>query len=273
MKPFHVSIAKPGQGTINEDATVHRSDLIAVSDGAGGGGVYAEKWSRYLLSHLPDAPICTAKELDDWIASIWEPFYNQCEEDAKKEGGLFLEKFYDEGSFATLVAAWCETDGIWKWMSYGDSVVFHYNRGTDTLGHSFTSLVDFDKPPYLINCKDELNPKGFRSGIFATDKDSIVFCASDALAHYILMMYEVTHSDKFNDELTSVRISGSKNQMYLQNAMLLKDIDFEKDVLGKLLHCRSNNAFQLHMEKLYRKKLIALDDYSFAMVGYSTKAN
>ena len=43
----------------NEDAVIAKDHLIAVSDGAGGGGVFADKWSKYLVDHLPDKPIMT----------------------------------------------------------------------------------------------------------------------------------------------------------------------------------------------------------------------
>ena len=41
----------------NEDAVKATSEWIAVSDGAGGGGVFADKWSQYLIDHIPDEPI------------------------------------------------------------------------------------------------------------------------------------------------------------------------------------------------------------------------
>lgn len=42
-----LSISKPGQDCVNEDYAVANTKLIAVSDGAGGGGIYADKWSKY----------------------------------------------------------------------------------------------------------------------------------------------------------------------------------------------------------------------------------
>ena len=47
------SIPKFGE-KLSEDAVLARNGLIAVSDGAGGGGVFAECWSQYLVDHLPD---------------------------------------------------------------------------------------------------------------------------------------------------------------------------------------------------------------------------
>lgn len=48
-----VSIAKPNDHTPNEDAVFCSPRCIAVSDGAGGCGLYADEWSRYLMEHLP----------------------------------------------------------------------------------------------------------------------------------------------------------------------------------------------------------------------------
>ena len=201
MKTSCISIGKFEPGCINEDAALAREGLIAVSDGAGGGGLFAERWSRYLLDRLPDTPICSAEALDGWIEQIWEPFYSQCEADAKLLGGMSLEKFYDEGSFATLVAVWKTSDTTYHWMSFGDSVAFCYDFATHRLLHTFGPIGNFDNPPYLINCKDEIDKRGFKCGTWEAGEHSLVFAASDPLAHYILMMYEIGQEDIFGQEL------------------------------------------------------------------------
>ena len=71
-----LSIAKIDEGSINEDAAKATERWIAVSDGAGGGGVFADKWAQYLVVHLPDEPILNFSEFDKWLDSIWEQFYN-----------------------------------------------------------------------------------------------------------------------------------------------------------------------------------------------------
>ena len=263
MKNIAVTISKLEESTINEDAVKATDCMIAVSDGAGGGGVYAERWSAYLVNHLPEIPIKSFKELDSWIEEIWEPFYNACEEAAKQEGGMLLDKFYDEGSFATLATVWKQDNETYHWISYGDSVVFHYDKTSGKLEHSFTKLVDFNEPPYLINCKDELNSKGFRSGYFKSSKDSIILVASDTLSHYIMMMYEVSKKDYYNEELQEAMNAHSKNGILIKNAVGIKDFDFEKDVLKKLMNCRNRMNMKRHISALVKKGLIGHDDYSF----------
>lgn len=256
-----ISIPKE-QEIINEDAVEAKEVLITVSDGAGGGGVFAERWSKYLVDKLPDKPIKSYKAFDKWIDEIWEPFYNEYEEVAKKEGGMLLNKFYDEGSFATLVAIWKGGD----WISYGDSVAFCYNKISGDLQHSFSCLSDFNKPPYLINCKDPLDENGFKSGKFKITEDCIVFAASDTLAHYIIMMYEVTHSIKYAEELQEAINVQTKNSNFIKTAMGLKKIDFEKDVITKLGNCSNEENFKRHIQSLKRKGLIGYDDYSLVIM-------
>ena len=256
-----LSIAKLGENLVNEDAAKATQEWIVVSDGAGGGGVFADRWSKYLVEHLPDKPIADYVTFDGWLDSIWEPFYNACEAEAQKEGGMLLNKFYDEGSFATLVAVW----NTGQWISYGDSVAFCYDRGSGRLQHSFGHLVDFNNPPYLINCKDPLIEQGFKSGQFDIRPDSVVFVASDALAHYILMMYEVAHKEEFESDLQEAINAQTKDSNFIRTCMSQRKIDFE-DVIKKLPLCKNAGNFKKHLESLKKKGLIAHDDYTIAIM-------
>lgn len=257
-----LTISKLEEGLVNEDAVKATQDWIAVSDGAGGGGVFADLWSKYLVEHIPAKPITDFASFDSWIDGIWEPFYDDCEEKAKAEGGMLLNKFYEEGSFATLIVVW--NDGAW--VSYGDSVAFCYNKVTGVLQHSFGKLVDFNNPPYLVNCKDPLQEHGFRQGRFDMSEDDIVFVASDALAHYIIMMYEVANKDKYAEEINVAIDAQTKDSNFIRTAMSLKRIDFDKDVVTRLLNCRHKGNLKQHLKGVMRKGLIAHDDYSIAFM-------
>ena len=257
-----ISIAKIGEGLINEDAAKATEKWIAVSDGAGGGGVFADLWSKYLVENLPDEAIADYQTFDAWIDGIWEPFYNECEEIAKREGGMLLNKFYDEGSFATLVAVW----GDGRWISYGDSVAFCYDKKSGKLQHTFGRIIDFNNPPYLINCKDPSDEKGFKSGRFEINEDCVVFAASDALAHYILLMYEVAHKDVYAEELQEAIDAKTKNSNLIKTAMRLRKLNFSEKVIQKLLNCRYKVLLLKHLDCQYRRGFIALDDYSLAIL-------
>ena len=81
--------------------------------------MFADEWSQYLIEQLPkNKPITSFSELDEWVDSIWESFYNEHEEKAKQGDGILLNKFYNEGSCATIAAAWkiqVHPKNEWAW--------------------------------------------------------------------------------------------------------------------------------------------------------------
>ena len=266
-KPLCISVSKDfGTVETNEDAALARENVIAVSDGAGGGGVYAECWSRYLLENLPDTPIESFAMLDAWIDGIWERFYQESEVKAQQQGGMFLNKFYDEGSFTTLAAAWRVSDDECRWMAYGDSVVFCYDKSTDELRHSFTQLGDFSKPPYLINSKDPLKEGGFRGGSFKTSPSCIVFAASDALSHAILALYEASHQADYGEELAAAINLHTRNSALVKSVLDLREVNFGKRITALINACADENKFKKLIQKMKTAAIIATDDYSLAVM-------
>jgi hypothetical protein len=268
-----ISIAKFNENDFNEDNIFVSDECIAIADGAGGCGLFADEWSGYLVRRLPkDKPITTFNELDSWVDDIWETFYNAHEEKAKQGDAMLLNKFYKEGSCATIAAAWRVAPAMCKWMSYGDSVVFHYSRKTGILEHSFTRLADFIESPSLVSCKDPLEQKGFHSGCFHLDDTSIVFAASDALSHYILMMYEVSREKDFSDELNEERMKMSSNSRFLQMAEILK-FNFFTDVMITLEKAViSEDDFRSFVKRIHAHGLLDLDDYSLVFLKFDIES-
>ena len=258
------SITKFGE-SLNEDAILVKENVVAISDGAGGGGVFADEWSRYLVGKLPENPFSGFDEFDSWVNGISDEFYDTHEEIAKKHGGLFLEKFYDEGSFATLVAIWRVSANEYIWVSYGDSVAFAYNPMTNTLEHSFTHLVDFNQAPRLISLISPLDPDGFRTGHFIIEPGTYVFAASDALAHYIIARYDSVKG--ILDELSPAIEARSRNSSYIKSLLRYSDKDYFEGVIRKLSRNASNPVNTLRiLKKLYDEGLIGLDDYSLVFM-------
>lgn len=258
-----VSIPKINEGSTCEDASIATPKLIAVSDGAGGGGVYAERWSRYLIDNIPDKPIVSFVQFDRWVNSIWEPFYSESEFAAREIGGMFLRKFYEEGSYATLATSWIENNKAY-WITYGDSVIFHYVPSQGTLEWTNMTLYSFSNPPHLIGTITPLKEEGYCSGVFFLKSDSVLFAVSDALAHYVMMMYEVEHQELFPIELRSVINSSSKNASFVKAACAINNVQTEK-WLAKLINSSRNKAnFVRHLVALNHKRLLANDDYSLA---------
>lgn len=261
--PRKATVAKFGEQAANEDYAYGDRSCIALSDGAGGCGLYADRWSRYLVSELDKKrPIESYEQLDAWVGEIWQPFYDACEAEAMQGDAMLLNKFYSEGSCATLVAAWLLPGGRCHWLAYGDSLLFRYDRARGELWHSFTQLADFDKSPYLISCKDPLTPEGFSQGTMQLDEQSIVFAASDALSHFILMMYQVSRWDSYRAELDALVASHSSDSHLLQLAQATS-YRFYEDIIEPLMQAASSDiAFASLMRKWHELGLLELDDYS-----------
>lgn len=265
---YGVSIPKLNDNIPNEDSFCKSDNLIAVSDGAGGCGLFAREWSKYLLRHIPRKRAITSfVEFDAWVDGIWETFYNEYEAVAKAWDGIFLNKFYNEGACATVAAAWRVSDEECRWVAYGDSVVFHYNRKSKSLEHSFTRLADFSRPPMLVSCKDPLVEEGFRCGAFHLDEDSVVFAASDALSHYVLMMYELANCGRFGEELAEEALRRSGNSALLRTAETVR-FDFQADVLEPLLKAaEKESTFKTHVRSLIERGVLDVDDMTVVVLG------
>ena len=257
------TVAKFGEQAPNEDYAYADEGCIALSDGAGGCGLYADRWSEYLVTQLPkrDA-IQSYEQLDAWVGEIWQDFYDACEAEAQKGDSMLLNKFYNEGACATLVAVWRRSAQSCQWMAYGDSLIFVYNRASGELWHSFSALADFDKAPYLISCKDPLTPQGFSHGVIELEADSLVFAASDSLSHFILMMYQVSRWEQYQPALEALIASHSSSSHLIQVARAMT-FDFERDILEPLIaSTASEPAFAEQMRAWYELGLLELDDYS-----------
>lgn len=102
--------------------------------------------------------------------------------------------------------------------------------------------------------------------MFSIDDVSIVFAASDALSHYVLMMYELSKSEEFESELMELRMKRTSNSQLLQMAEK-EALKFYDDVLNPLLRSVDSEAdFKELMESLCVKKLIDTDDYTLAIL-------
>lgn len=271
MKKMNRGISLPKFNDVmpNEDSFFVSDNCIAISDGAGGCGLYSDEWSRYLINNLPkEKPIKTFVELDKWIDKIWESFYYEHELRIQQGDGLLQSKFYNEGSCATLVSGWVTGSNKVSWCSYGDSVIFHYNRSSKKLEHSFTNLADFSNSPMLISCKESLDESGFRSGVFHIDNYSVVFAASDALSHYVLMMYMLANRNSYLDELDEVLNTHSSNSNMLQIAESL-NCDFEKDVIVSIANVVDKPLlFETKVRELHSLGVLDIDDYTIVFLKY-----
>ncbi len=207
------SIAKrDNEGIIPNEDRFRLENPIAVSDGAGGAGLFTGEWAEYLCDHLPDDSISTFEEFSGWINSIWEPFCNKYQKVAEERG--IGAKFLSDGSWATLVAVWLPDfiNQKLRWLAYGDSALFIFNPAEKTM--AFCSVTDvnlFNESPYLINWKEDPSPVGFSNGEFILNNNQILLLASDAMSQYILLTYLIgANSESAKAQLNMLEASGAR---------------------------------------------------------------
>lgn len=264
-----------GKGELpNEDAFLITSKRIGIADGAGGVGLYAREWADYLLVSLPDNPLTSVNELNEFLQTNWKLFFEKHKTKAEENG--LGNKFLTEGSSATLISAWMDEQrpGFIQWMSVGDSALLIYNTLTHQLQSININMNTFLKPPFLINWKQALHEDGFKSGSFFLHPDEMLLFATDALAQYIMLSYALCTKVISNESLQNLNnIMDSPNRLITLIENMKRNnypnLNFHQDVIIPLLiSLDSLTHFRKQTNKLLAKGLIDIDDYTLMVLHY-----
>jgi hypothetical protein len=270
IKALHQTIAKNDglDKSANEDNFICSLPIVVVSDGAGGTGLFADKWSEYLCNYVSQSPIKNFQDLCNWQESIWEDFYKKYKTIAEEKG--IGGKFLEEGSSATFVALWEETNQL-HWCTYGDSVMFHF-RKKELLFANIQNPNQFNESPFLLNWKDTPDNRGFQSGIRIPKKGDKIIILTDTLAQYLLIAYLVCNKSKTNNTMlenlmqSGTRLASTCNEMIRQD---YKNLDFTKDILSPIQNSLDTKEdFEKYTQEIYKKGLLGLDDYSMVLLNF-----
>jgi len=258
----------------NEDAYKNTGNPIGIADGAGGVGLYAREWADFLLTNIPEQPLSSAKELNEFLRNHWKSFFEEHKPDAEKKG--IGKKFLTEGSLATLITTWMDDNrpGFIKWIAVGDSALLSYNMFTNQLTPINIHLDTFLKPPFLINWRCPLAEAGFKSGSFSLHPDEILLFVTDALAQYIMLSYALCCKGISNESEQDI-----KNIMAFPNRLITlienmkrsdyPNLNFHQDVMLPLLSSIGSPLhFRNYTNKLLAKGLIDIDDYTLLTLHY-----
>lgn len=191
MKTYAQTIGKEAPAyPDNEDA--YRIDsqacLWAVADGAGGTGLYAGEWARFLVEQVPIEPFGDLSALTDWLDARWATFFTEFHPQASTHY-LTERKFMNEGSGATLVTLHQCADTM-HWMTYGDAVVVCFNASSDEFWVAKPGLAQFETAPYLLNWNSVPQPSGFACGQWFHKPGNSYALLSDALGQFIMMAHD-----------------------------------------------------------------------------------
>ena len=254
----------------NEDAV--RVDLpkrLALSDGAGGTGVEAHQWARHLLDNLPDAPMRSFDDVTAWQDGIWQPYFDKIEGELTNSRSNALDKFYTEGSSATLVAAWFEGKGKTRKahiLSYGDSVILLWREKTRKIWTNTPDLSVFLDNPFLLNCNEPPVAHGYFD-TWSVQKGDVLILASDTIGQFLLSSFYLLHApEKHATMFDAIRKSPVRFAAIFQDVAEYYQQHSDETWAKVLAQLTENLAtadkFRVYTEGLKSFGLLGFDDYS-----------
>jgi hypothetical protein len=264
LETIVVSVPKPLQDK-SEDAFYHKDNCWAIADGAGGVGIFAAEWANFLLGKLPEKPFAESNDMILWANEIWEEFYQDI--DNQDLGIDIRSKFIEEGSLATLIAAYYDGKRL-RTISYGDSALLLYNAKKNTLRALPSELNTYVKNPFLINWKEEILPEGIKIIDFSWKKQEQLLLCSDALAQFLLLAFACLNpKSDWETQLFDLQKTHQSHRIFQFvesiNQYYNKDAGFDKDIWSPLCEAMQNEEnFKKYVYQLCEQGLIPNDDYT-----------
>lgn len=129
---------------LNEDATFAfaRKGIFALSDGASE-SYASRRWARTLVARYA----CTPTITDRWIRDAIEAYDSVFDRAALSWS---KQAAYDRGSFATLLSACIQVDGI-QLLAIGDSLAVIEDHGNAVHTYPYTKPEEFAARPFLLS--------------------------------------------------------------------------------------------------------------------------
>jgi serine/threonine protein phosphatase PrpC len=256
---------KPNEAsTANEDRWRVSPPLYAISDGAGGEGLAADKWAQTILDHLPDKSFDTLDEINDWIGTFCDSFENSIQEQIQSNPTA-IERFMLQGSLATLVATWVHEEHF-QYVSIGDSMLMLYNTEEKTLWtpQEDNAMQCFNDNPHLISLRDltpisqiKLDKKSYKT-------NDILILATDAIAKLLIVLYQ--YSNDKNEYLAQKETLNNPNYLdYLTRLEQYceKNPTFTFESLLQNMQNPDEIALHSYIISLYNDEILSYDDYTF----------
>ncbi|MBF0355812.1 MAG: hypothetical protein HQL43_11305 [Alphaproteobacteria bacterium] len=268
----------------NEDKfRLHRSRdglLAAVSDGAGGTGLFCGAWAETLVNRLPGRPIVGINELNRWLDCFCLSFRSDYSQRAKSQP-VKHAKFVKEGSCATLAACWLSFlrgRAVMRWLGYGDSQIMVFDRTgpRPVLTTSFPStLSDLGRTPALLNWKDLPDKAKLSTGVATLPARATIAVASDGIGQYLLLRYLALHApgasnSKMSEAFSRLAEGDSKlgDAIRAQRKQAQEPFARVLDALRQAL--KSDQAFLAYVRARHKEGLLANDDATLLLIDIDT---
>lgn len=255
----------------NEDAmnyiVCEDFDKIAVSDGAGGAGIYCKSWAEHLVKNQPNNPFVDEVTASEWFLKNSESFYKENIETINKMDSFILEKFIKEGSYATLVFVWWnKLTNILYYSGVGDTTLFVFRKNNTEYKPILITPIDeqnsLDDFPKLLNWNKEINFDLTTKEIELRIDDIILIC-TDSIARWIiyyLIIFDSSETQKILGDTIFINIDKDK----LESIKLSNQFKNLTELLFKIRQTvnKSETFFKNQLEKQINLDHLEKDDFT-----------
>lgn len=273
-KPVSVENFFDKKESENEDSFAHklvgRYECFALSDGAGGAGIFCGEWADMLTANQPDIPFTSLEEGREWFLELSRRFFHVRQSELENDE-FVRERFYKEGSWATLLFCWIDSqDKTLYYTAIGDTAMFYFCRQAD--GQVIKAIKPLDKlknlneSPEMLNWSRELNidltPKSLRWNV----GDILILCTDSIarrLIYQLIVIDPSTVQNCLNDNLFRF-IDRDLLETVTLNTHIKRSADLLK-YLDKLLGLNKGD-FKASIRKLVESNELEKDDYTIIKI-------
>ncbi len=253
----------------NEDAyrVVSQNGIWCVADGAGGTGLYAGQWARFLVEQVPSEPFEDFSTLAHWLDCRWATFFSEFQPQAATHY-LTERKFMDEGSGATLATLHQGTDTL-HWMLYGDAVILCFNVLSGRMRVARPGLTQFETAPYLLNWNSAPQPGGFSGGQWTHLPGNTYALLSDTLGQFVLMAHDALTSNTTDlNRLAQTPTALGQRAARHRHFWNRNHQSFNQSVWRPLQNSLvSIDTFASYTQHLRTQNLLGADDYTAVLIA------
>lgn len=255
----------------NEDAVLYQENKngfkLAISDGAGGAGIYCKAWADFLVNCQPEIPFENESVIQDWFLKISKKFYETNIDLINKSDPFIIEKFINEGSYATLFYVWWNSrTKILTYSGIGDTTMFVFrkkeNDYTPILITPINKQNSLDDFPKLLNWNIKLNYDLSHSEIELKTNDILILC-TDSIARWIIY-YLIILAPKVMFGLLNENIIKNKDNDKLENFNLNNKYKSISDLIQKMEKIMSTDLKNIKsvLENQINLGLLEKDDFT-----------
>jgi hypothetical protein len=245
--------------------------LFAMSDGAGGVGIYSKEWANHIVINQPELPIQSEIESTKWFQNLSKSFYEFIKPKVNYDNIFIGERFDNEGSYATLLFVWVSQKEKKYFISgIGDTTLFHFKKTKDnytiSLIEPINKQLNIDDNPELINWQKALQYPLTSTSKDFDEGDVIVMC-TDSMSRriiYQLLLISQIETEKCLNEHMNKSFSRDFLEYLRINQGIFKLNEFIK-YLWKLSEMNSDSLMK-ELTKWIVKNELEKDDYSLIII-------